>query len=96
MKALGEYFLMVVFTLLLNRVYVFVNFMFNFEQKSVSITSVKTTRNSTCLFINLFFYFFIFLPSYPVTLLSVKGLNIFSQCKIFTAIRMKHWLRALQ
>ena len=33
MKALDEYFLMVVFTLLLNRVNVFTNFMFNLNRK---------------------------------------------------------------
>ena len=33
MKALDEYFLMVVFTLLLNTVHVFVNFMFNLALK---------------------------------------------------------------
>ena len=34
MKALDEYFLMVVFTLLLNRDQVFVNFMFNLNRKT--------------------------------------------------------------
>ena len=33
MKALNEYFLMVVFTLLLSRVYVFGNFMFNLNRE---------------------------------------------------------------
>ena len=37
MKALDEYFLMVVFTLLLNRVHVFANFMFNFDQRNVVV-----------------------------------------------------------
>ena len=34
MKALDEYFLMVVFTLLLNRVHVFAIFMFNLDDKT--------------------------------------------------------------
>ena len=34
MKALDEYFLVVVFTLLLNRVHVFENFMFNFDRET--------------------------------------------------------------
>ena len=34
MKALDEYFLMMVFTLLLNRVHVFVNFMFNMNSQT--------------------------------------------------------------
>ena len=34
MKALDEYFLMVVFTLLLNRVHVFANFMFNLDRET--------------------------------------------------------------
>ena len=34
MKALDEYFLMVVSTLLLNKVYVFANFMLNFESET--------------------------------------------------------------
>ena len=34
MKALSEYFLMVVFTLLLNRVHVFANFMFNLDRET--------------------------------------------------------------
>ena len=34
MKALDEYFLVVVFTLLLNRVHVFANFMFNSSRKT--------------------------------------------------------------
>ena len=33
MKALDEYFLMVVFTLLLNRVHVFANFMLNLDKE---------------------------------------------------------------
>ena len=34
MKVLDEYFLMVVFTLLLNRVHVFANFMFNLNRET--------------------------------------------------------------
>ena len=34
MKALDEYFLMVVFTLLLNAVHVFANFMFNVNRET--------------------------------------------------------------
>ena len=34
MKALDEYFLMVVFTLLLNKVHVFANFMFNLDREA--------------------------------------------------------------
>ena len=35
MKALDEYFLMVVFTLLLSKVHVFANFMFNLDREAV-------------------------------------------------------------
>ena len=43
MKALDEYFLMLVFTLLLNRVHVFANFMFylNRETKAVKELSIR-------------------------------------------------------
>ena len=34
MKALNEYILMVVFTLLLNKVHVFANFVFNFNRET--------------------------------------------------------------
>ena len=37
MKALDEYFLMVVFTLLLNRLHVFANFMFHLENKNMAV-----------------------------------------------------------
>ena len=37
MKAHNDYFLMVVSTLLLNRVHVFANFMFNLNGKGISI-----------------------------------------------------------
>ena len=35
MKALSEYFLMVVFTLLLSKVHVFANFMFNLNRETI-------------------------------------------------------------
>ena len=37
MKALNEYFLMVVFTLLLNRFHVFAIFMFKFGQRNMAV-----------------------------------------------------------
>ena len=40
MKALDVYFLMVVFTLLLNRVHVFANFMFNLNMKGLIFTII--------------------------------------------------------
>ena len=42
MKALDKYFLMVVFTLLQNRVHVFANFMFNFGQRNNGNERIKT------------------------------------------------------
>ena len=41
MKALDEYFLMVVFTLLLNTVHVFANFMFNLNRETTDLTIVS-------------------------------------------------------
>ena len=46
MKALDEYFLIVVFTLLLNRVHVFVNFMFNMSRETWQ-SKGKTVRYKT-------------------------------------------------
>ena len=40
MKALSEYFLMVVFTMLLGRVHVFENYIFNFEQRNMAVKEV--------------------------------------------------------
>ena len=42
MKALAEYFLMVVFTLLLNRVHVFANFMFNLNRESPAVKGAQS------------------------------------------------------
>ena len=47
MKALNEYFLMVVFTLLLNRVHVFAIFMFNFDRKKHGSQRVNKIRWNT-------------------------------------------------
>ena len=50
MKALDEYFLMVLFTLLLNRVHVFTIFMFEFGQKGENLSiSVSILNRQTSL-----------------------------------------------
>ena len=51
MKALNEteYFLMVVFTLLLNRVHILANFMFNFEQRIMAVKEVSEILPNTDL-----------------------------------------------
>ena len=41
MKALDEYFLMVVFMLLLKRVHAFVNLMFNFGPRNMAVRELK-------------------------------------------------------
>ena len=41
MKALDEYFLIMVFTLLLNKLYVFLIFMFNSEQRNMAVKGFK-------------------------------------------------------
>ena len=50
MKALDEYFLMVVFMLLLNRVHILANFMFNLDRETMATTGLNTfpgtVRNS--------------------------------------------------
>ena len=47
MKGLDEYFVMAVFTLLLNRVCVFANFMFNLNQRNMAMKGLKRSVKST-------------------------------------------------
>ena len=44
MKALGEYFLMVVFTLLVNRVHVFANVMFHLNRETWQSEKIKKKK----------------------------------------------------
>ena len=46
MKALDEYFLMVVFTLLLNKLHVFAIYIFSFERKNMAAQTKDADFNS--------------------------------------------------
>ena len=51
MKALDEYFLMAVFTLLLNRVHVFAIFMFKFGQRNMAVKGQGKASSPKVFFI---------------------------------------------
>ena len=46
MKALNEYFLMVAFALLLDRIHVFANFIFNLDRETIIFSKVSIDQSS--------------------------------------------------